>query len=259
MKAAGITLSTVGAGGGANPFLEQLAKQGGGRFYAAANPSSIPDIFLKETQQVAGQQIVEEAFFPIQTGDSPILRGLEAGLPAAPRLQRHDDQVGRPAGARLAPRRPAPRPVAVRARPVRGLDVGLDRSLGQELGRLVRLHPVLQPARRAGRSRARRPAGSRRRSRRSAARPGCTSRASRATARRATSTGRWRRSSGRTSCRARSLLDQVAPGVYEQDLGEIDSGAYAVRITQTRPGVAGARADGGARGAGRRRVPAARA
>ena len=31
-------------------------------------------------------------------------------------------------------------------------------------------------------------------------------------------------------------LDQVAPGVYEKDLGEIDSGAYAVRISQTRPG-----------------------
>jgi Mg-chelatase subunit ChlD len=50
MKAAGITLSTVGAGGGSNPFLEQLAKNGGGRFYAAANVQSIPDIFLKETQ-----------------------------------------------------------------------------------------------------------------------------------------------------------------------------------------------------------------
>jgi hypothetical protein len=33
-------------------------------------------------------------------------------------------------------------------------------------------------------------------------------------------------------------LDQVAPGVYEKDLGEIDSGAYAVRISQTRPGAA---------------------
>ncbi len=32
-----------------------------------ANPSSIPDIFLKETQQVSGQQIVEEPFFPILT------------------------------------------------------------------------------------------------------------------------------------------------------------------------------------------------
>ena len=81
MKAAGITLSTVGAGGGANPFLEQLALKGGGRFYSAANPASIPDIFLKETQQVSGQQIVEEAFFPILTASSPILRGLEDGLP----------------------------------------------------------------------------------------------------------------------------------------------------------------------------------
>ncbi len=82
MKAAGITLSTVGAGGGSSPLLEQLAKQGGGRYYNAVDASSIPDIFLKETQQVAGEQIVEERFFPIQTGSSPILRGLESGLPA---------------------------------------------------------------------------------------------------------------------------------------------------------------------------------
>ena len=81
MKAAGITLSTVGAGGGSNPFLESLATKGGGRFYSASNPASIPDIFLKETQQVSGQQIVEEPFFPILTSSSPILRGLDDGLP----------------------------------------------------------------------------------------------------------------------------------------------------------------------------------
>jgi uncharacterized membrane protein len=82
MKAAGITLSTVGAGGGAAPILAQLASQGGGRYYEAANPSSIPDIFLKETQQVAGQQIVEERFHPIQVGSSPILRGIDSGFPS---------------------------------------------------------------------------------------------------------------------------------------------------------------------------------
>ena len=81
MKADGITLSTVGAGGGANPFLEQLASQGGGRFYRGPNPAWIPDIFLKETEQVAGQQIVEEPFFPIQTSSSPILRGLDQAFP----------------------------------------------------------------------------------------------------------------------------------------------------------------------------------
>ena len=82
MKAAGITLSTVGAGGGANPFLQELAAKGGGRFYDAINPSSIPDIFLKETQEVAGQQIVEERFFPAITASSPIIRGLDAGFPS---------------------------------------------------------------------------------------------------------------------------------------------------------------------------------
>ena len=81
MKAAGITLSTVGAGGGSNPFLEQLAKQGGGRFYAAANVASIPDIFLKETQQVAGQQIVEEPFFPIQTSTRRSSAASRTGFP----------------------------------------------------------------------------------------------------------------------------------------------------------------------------------
>ncbi len=95
MKAAGITLSTVGAGGGANPFLEQLATQGGGRYYAAANPASIPDIFLKETQQVSGQQIIEEPFFPIKTSSSPILRGVEdAGLP---RLRGYNGTTAKPA------------------------------------------------------------------------------------------------------------------------------------------------------------------
>ena len=94
MKADGITLSTVGAGGGSNPFLEKLAKEGGGRFYAAANPASIPDIFLKETQQVSGQQIVEEPFFPILTSSSPVLRGIDSGLP---RLLGYNGTTAKPA------------------------------------------------------------------------------------------------------------------------------------------------------------------
>ncbi|HEU4918188.1 MAG TPA: hypothetical protein VFT20_00515, partial [Candidatus Limnocylindrales bacterium] len=31
-------------------------------------------------------------------------------------------------------------------------------------------------------------------------------------------------------------LDQVAPGVYEAPLGEIDAGAYVIRVSQTKPG-----------------------
>ena len=134
MKAAGITLSTVGAGGGSNPFLEDLAKQGGGRFYDAANPQSIPDIFLKETQQVAGQQIVEEPFFPILTSNSPILRGIEGGLPGAAGLQRDDGQARRADGVRDGARRPAPRAVAVRPGTLGGVDVRHDRQVGEETG-----------------------------------------------------------------------------------------------------------------------------
>jgi uncharacterized membrane protein len=81
MKTAGITLSTVGAGGGSDEMLADFARRGGGRYYNAENTSSIPDIFLKETQQVSGQLVVEEPFFPIQTSSSPILKGLETGLP----------------------------------------------------------------------------------------------------------------------------------------------------------------------------------
>ena len=69
-------------------------QQGGGRFYDAANPASIPDIFLKETQQVSGQQIIEEPFFPILTSSSPILRGLDEGLP---RLRGYNGTTAKPA------------------------------------------------------------------------------------------------------------------------------------------------------------------
>ena len=260
MKAAGITLSTVGAGGGSNPFLEQLATQGGGRFYAAANPASIPDIFLKETQQVSGQQIVEEPFFPIQTSSSPILRGLDEGLP---QLLGYNGTTAKPAAQTVlvtAARRSAPRPVAVRPRAVRGVDVGLDRPLGQGLARLARLRRGSSASSSSwtfpgeetdgieatfdddGRADAR-----------------CTSRASRPTARRATSTRR-------TRC-------VVGPDLEPRDVDARPGRAGRVRgaARRDRPGrvrgpghpdqagVVAARADGRARRADVGRVPAARA
>ncbi len=82
MQAAGITLSAVGAGGGgASQFLEMLAERGGGRYWPAQDAGSIPDIFLRETQVASGQRIVEEPFFPVQTSESPILSGLDEGFP----------------------------------------------------------------------------------------------------------------------------------------------------------------------------------
>jgi len=235
MKAAGITLSTVGAGGGSNPFLDELATKGGGRFYAATNPASIPDIFLKETQQVAGEQIVEEPFFPIQTSDSPIIRGISSGFP---RLLGYNGTTIKSAAQQVL--------VSTRDDPVLAQwQYGLGRSVAwtsDSTGRWAKnwvgwdgfttffsqLVSWTFPGEETGGIEA-----------------------------------SFESLDGRTRLHVESVetdgsprdfyrtmativgpdlepreivLDQVAPGVYEQELGEIASGAYAVRVTQTRPG-----------------------
>jgi uncharacterized membrane protein/Mg-chelatase subunit ChlD len=235
MKAAGITLSTVGAGGGSNPFLEGLAQQGGGRFYDAANPASIPDIFLKETQQVSGQQIIEEPFFPILTSSSPILRGLDEGLP---RLRGYNGTTPKAAAQTVL--------VTARDDPLLAQwQYGLGRSVAwtsDSTGRWARdwlgwtgfsrFFSQLVAWTFPGEETAGIEAG-------------------------------FDQQAGQTTLHVESVdadgsprdfysttavivgpdlsssevpLVQIAPGVYEVPLGEIDSGAYAVRVTQTRPG-----------------------
>jgi uncharacterized membrane protein len=79
MQAAGITLSTIGTGGGSAQMLRAMAERSGGRYYDAADATLIPDIFLKETIRTAGEQIVEEAFQPVPSQPSEILDGLDSG------------------------------------------------------------------------------------------------------------------------------------------------------------------------------------
>ncbi len=79
MRAAGITLSTIGTGGGSAEILRRLAEESGGRYYDAADATTIPDIFLRETIRQAGEQVVEEDFQPIPSSPSEILDGLDAG------------------------------------------------------------------------------------------------------------------------------------------------------------------------------------
>jgi uncharacterized membrane protein len=79
MREAGITLSTIGTGGGSAQILRRLAEESGGRYYDAGDATTIPDIFLRETIRTAGEQIVEEAFQPIPSAASEILAGLDAG------------------------------------------------------------------------------------------------------------------------------------------------------------------------------------
>ena len=236
MKADGITLSTVGAGGGANPFLEQLAQQGGGRYYAAANPASIPDIFLKETQQVSGQQIVEESFFPIQTSSSPILRGLDQGLP---RLLGYNGTTIKPAAQGVL--------VTARDDPLLAQwQYGLGRAVAwtsDSTGRWAKnwvgwsgfnrffsqLVSWTFPGEETGGIEA------------SFESTGDTT----ALHVQSVESDGSPRDFYSTSAvvvgpdlEPRTVnLVQTAPGVYDAPLGEIDPGAYAVRITQTKPGV----------------------
>ena len=78
----GITLSTVGVGSDAAPYLANLAELGGGRYHFAADPGSIPRIFTEETSLASRSYIIERTFTPIRIGSSPILAGLGADLPA---------------------------------------------------------------------------------------------------------------------------------------------------------------------------------
>jgi len=78
MHAADVTLSVVAVGQDYAPFLEPLARQGGGRFHFVQDPASIPEIFVQETALAQRAYIIEETFFPRQIASSPILDGIEA-------------------------------------------------------------------------------------------------------------------------------------------------------------------------------------
>lgn len=78
----GITLSVVAAGTGSAAYLEGLAISGGGRYYPVPTIDDLPSIFLHETIQTVGSYIIEEPFYPLPAGTTPILRGLDpADLP----------------------------------------------------------------------------------------------------------------------------------------------------------------------------------
>jgi uncharacterized membrane protein len=236
MKADGITLSTVGAGGGANPFLASLAEKGGGRFYPATNPASIPDIFLKETQKVAGQQIIEETFHPILTSQSPILRGVDA----MPQLLGYNGTTAKAAAQTVL--------VTARDDPLLAQwQYGLGRSVAwtsDTTGRWAKswlgwngfskffsqLVSWTFPGEETGGIEATFVTeGNRTKLRVESVAEDGSPRDFYATAVAMTTPDLTSRAIG---------LAQVAPGVYEAPLGEIDPGAYVIRVSQTRPGSA---------------------
>jgi len=77
MRQERITCSTVAIGSGADvSLLEKMAEWGGGRFYFTEDPSSIPQIFTKETVTVSKSALKEEPFVPEVSRPSEMLKGI---------------------------------------------------------------------------------------------------------------------------------------------------------------------------------------
>ncbi len=76
MVDARITVSTVALGPDADrQLMAQIAKAGRGRYYETMDPTTVPQIFTKETMQASRSAIKEDYFGTVQTGDHPLLSG----------------------------------------------------------------------------------------------------------------------------------------------------------------------------------------
>ncbi|MEO0965405.1 MAG: VWA domain-containing protein [Planctomycetota bacterium] len=85
MRAAGISLSTIGVGDGHDQgLLNQLAQMGGGQYHPVQNPNNLPQVFIKEAKTIRKNLIKEVPFTPIVVNDgSPIT----ASIGAVPELR----------------------------------------------------------------------------------------------------------------------------------------------------------------------------
>ncbi len=78
MAASGITVSSVAMGGGAaRDLLRRIAEIGRGRYYETMDPSSVPQIFTKETMEVSRSAIKEEPFVPVPVNTLGFLGGID--------------------------------------------------------------------------------------------------------------------------------------------------------------------------------------
>ncbi len=78
MDAAQVTVSTVGIGSDADTnLLQELAQLGHGRYYDGNDPFDLPQLLVKETQQVQRAAIVEEDFTPLPIATNPAIEGID--------------------------------------------------------------------------------------------------------------------------------------------------------------------------------------
>jgi Mg-chelatase subunit ChlD len=108
-----ITATTVGLGTGVDEdLLRMIADVGGGRFYRATDPQSLPRIFTRETEMVSRSAAVEEYFQPRVVAPADFLRGIDVAsapllhgyvatkLKPAPAQEILESEIGEPILAR---------------------------------------------------------------------------------------------------------------------------------------------------------------
>ena len=78
MAQAKMTCTTVAVGDDCDfDLLQEIARIGGGRYYAAEDPSNIPQIFAKETVTASKSAINEQPFTPIVVRPSQAIAGIK--------------------------------------------------------------------------------------------------------------------------------------------------------------------------------------
>src|SRR5438477_1432895 len=78
LQANGVSVSTIGIGSQANvQLLQQLAQQGGGAYYDGSDPFNLPQLLVKETQQLQRAAIVEKETQPVLVNSSPMLDAID--------------------------------------------------------------------------------------------------------------------------------------------------------------------------------------
>jgi Mg-chelatase subunit ChlD len=95
MEASQVSMSTVGIGSDADTnLLQELAQLGHGRYYDGNDPFDLPQLLVKETQQVQRAAIVEEDFTPLQITSNPATDGID--LKNAPPLRGYVATTAKP-------------------------------------------------------------------------------------------------------------------------------------------------------------------
>ena len=96
-KGAGVTTSVIGIGTDDDvdtPFLKDLAKAGGGRFYLTADATKLRGLFVEETERLVDTSLHEEPFRPAVDRGHPIIEGIDYGR--APKLGGYQEVEARP-------------------------------------------------------------------------------------------------------------------------------------------------------------------